>query len=378
MNVRRVSGAEASRRVDSLADLLMDAVASGASIGFLWPLPRDQAVAYWRDFLAALDDDLALWVAEDEGEVVGTVQLSRCRKPNGRHRAEVQKLFVHSQRRGRGVATRLLAEAEAHARARECTLLMLDTESGSVAETVYQRAGWRKAGEIPNFALTPDGRMHATAYHYKDLATKTGHLELVRPTRAHLPGYVEALKAGWSNDNVRGLAAAKEELDAIEADADLFIERQYDREAKGPPVTLPDGSTVARIPGYRLWMWDGEFCGTIGLRWQPGNDALPPHVLGHIGYAVVPWKRNRGYAKRALALILEHARAEGLRYVELTTDFVNVASQRTIVANGGVLHEQFVKPAQYGGARALRYRITLDARDDESPQHHPEYSTEAS
>jgi predicted acetyltransferase len=86
---------------------------------------------------------------------------------------------------------------------------------------------------------------------------------------------------------------------------------------------------------------------------------LPAHVLGHIGYAVVPWKAGRGYAKHALKLILEHARAEGLRYVEITTDPDNVASRRVIEVNGGVLVERFQTPAQYGGTDALRFRIAL-------------------
>ena len=66
----------------------------------------------------------------------------------------------------------------------------------------------------------------------------------------------------------------------------------------GPPIVLPDGTTAARLPGFRLWLWDTEFCGSIGLRWQPGTSELPAHVLGHIGYAVVPWKEGHGYAKK--------------------------------------------------------------------------------
>src|SRR5438477_10930543 len=85
----------------------------------------------------------------------------------------------------------------------------------------------------------------------------------------------------------------------------------------------------------------------------------PPHVLGHIGYAVVPWKEGRGYAKLALKLMLEHARAQGLEYVEITTDPNNVASRRVIEVNGGVLIGRFQRPAQYGRTDAVRYRITL-------------------
>ncbi|MFL5538453.1 MAG: GNAT family N-acetyltransferase [Longimicrobiaceae bacterium] len=184
-------------------------------------------------------------------------------------------------------------------------------------------------------------------------------MELVWPAGEHLPGYVDALERGWSADNVRREAAIREQLDHIARDPAGFLRGMVDREAKGPPVILPDGSTVPRLPGYRKWMWDGEFCGSIGLRWQPGTSALPPHVLGHIGYAVVPWKRGRGYATLALKLFLPDARAEGLEYVEVTTDPDNVPSQRVILANGGVLVERFTKLPQYGSDEGLRYRIDL-------------------
>ena len=131
------------------------------------------------------------------------------------------------------------------------------------------------------------------------------------------------------------------------------------REAKGPRITLPDGSSVARLPGYRRWLWDGEFCGSISFRWQPGTTELPPYCLGHIGYAVVPWKEGQGYAKLALKLMLEHAPTEGLEYVEITTDPDNIASRKVIEANGGVLVEQFRKPPQYGEKDGLRFRIVL-------------------
>jgi predicted acetyltransferase len=184
-------------------------------------------------------------------------------------------------------------------------------------------------------------------------------LRLVEPSLAHLPPYTDALRRGWSPDNVRGEAATRDELAQIDADPQAFVARQVDREAKGPPIALPDGSTAQRLPGYRLWMWDGEFCGVIGLRWQPGTSELPPHVLGHIGYGVVPWKQRRGHATAALRLLLPHARAEGLAQVVITTEPDNVASQRVIVANGGVLIGPFVTPAQYGERPGLRFRIDL-------------------
>jgi predicted acetyltransferase len=126
-----------------------------------------------------------------------------------------------------------------------------------------------------------------------------------------------------------------------------------DPEAKGASVTLADGTVAPRLPGFRRWLWDGAFCGSIGFRWRPGTPDLPPHVLRHIGYAVVPWKRGRGCAKRALALTLTEIGATGLGYVELITDPENIASQAVILANGGQLVERFREPPAYGGEEAL-------------------------
>jgi predicted acetyltransferase len=185
-------------------------------------------------------------------------------------------------------------------------------------------------------------------------------MTLIRPTRAHLPSYIAALERGWSPDNVRAAAATRDELQQIAADADAFLASLEDRDGQGPPIVMPDGTLAPRLPGFRRWMWDGEFAGSIGFRWQPGTPALPPYCLGHVGYAVVPWKQNRGYATAALRMILPSARAEGLAYVELTTDPENLASQRVILSSGGVLVEQFRKLPVYGGTVGLRYRIPLD------------------
>jgi predicted acetyltransferase len=174
-----------------------------------------------------------------------------------------------------------------------------------------------------------------------------------------LAAYVAALREGWSPANVAGDAVVRAHLAAIERDADAFLDSLHDPEARGAPIMLPDGSSVPRLPGYTRWIWDGEFCGAIHFRWQVGTDELPAHVLGHIGYAVVPGKRGQGHATRALGLLLPEARAVGLRHVELTTDPENVASQRVIIANGGALLGGFRKQAAYGGEEGLRFRIPL-------------------
>lgn len=173
-----------------------------------------------------------------------------------------------------------------------------------------------------------------------------------------MSSYVAALKRGWSPDNERE-ETRLEELKKIESDPERFLESLDDREAKGEPVRLPDGSLLRRLPGFRRWIWDGDFAGSIGFRWQPGTPALPPTCLGHIGYGVVPWRRGRGYAKGALRLMLVEASKEGLPYVEITTDVDNLASQCVIVANGGTLIEKFDKGPAYGNREGLRFRIEL-------------------
>lgn len=150
-------------------------------------------------------------------------------------------------------------------------------------------------------------------------------MQLVWPSVEYLSSYVTALERGWSSDETRGEIAAREELSKISADPVAFIRSLADREGKGATVNLPDGSVVPRLPGYRRWMWDGEFCGDIGFRWQPGTAALPPTCLGHIGYGVVPWKRGKGYARLALRLLLPDIKAEGLPLVEITADPENIA-----------------------------------------------------
>jgi predicted acetyltransferase len=182
-------------------------------------------------------------------------------------------------------------------------------------------------------------------------------MQLVWPALDYLPSYVAALQRGWSPGDVRGRAAAVEELRAIQQDADAFLVSLVDREGSGAPIAPGDGTTVPRLPGYRRWMWDGEFCGSIGFRWQPGTEALPLYCLGHIGYAVVPWKQGLGYASQALGEILKDAGTEGLRCVEITTEPDNTASRRVIEKNGGVLVAAFTTPQALGAAAGLRYRV---------------------
>jgi len=183
-------------------------------------------------------------------------------------------------------------------------------------------------------------------------------IELRWPGRGELPSYVAALERGWSPSTIDD-EVGRRQLVEIDADADRFLASlKMEQGSIGAPVTLPDGSVARRIPGYDRWIWDGEFCGRIGFRWQPGTEELPPHVLGHVGYAIVPWKRRRGYASAALGLLLDDVAEVGLRWVEITTDPDNVASQRVIENAGGRFVERFSYPPAYGDGIGLRYRIT--------------------
>ncbi len=184
---------------------------------------------------------------------------------------------------------------------------------------------------------------------------------LHKPEVALLPAYAAALERGWSPDNVRA-ETARDELIALRQDPHGFVGALDDQDARGAPVTLPDGSQVPRLPGFRRWMWDDDFSGSIGFRWRRGSSELPPHCLGHIGYSVPEWRRGRGYATRGLALMLDEIRTigdPGLAYVELTTDPDNDQSQSVIRANGGRFVERFTTAAAYGHKPELRFRIDL-------------------
>ena len=115
--IRRLAGEEILARLDELAEVLLDCVEGGASVSFMWPLPRERALAFWR-----------------------------------------------------GIGEALMGELDRLARACGKSLLVLDTVSGSAAERLYLKTGWTRVGEIPDYALMPDGTPCPTTYFYKRLA----------------------------------------------------------------------------------------------------------------------------------------------------------------------------------------------------------------
>ncbi|MFF3316704.1 GNAT family N-acetyltransferase [Streptomyces sp. NPDC003035] len=157
--------------VKGLADVLVDAVADGASLGFLQPFDHQEAAAWWESRQPAVDvGTLRVWAAETPDGIVGTVSLALEPRANGRHRAEIVKLMVHRTARGRGLARRLLSTAEQAAQEAGVTLLLLDTEADSAADRLYATTGWTRFGTVPAYAADPAGVLQDCSFFYKNLA----------------------------------------------------------------------------------------------------------------------------------------------------------------------------------------------------------------
>jgi GNAT superfamily N-acetyltransferase len=167
--IRRLAPAEAILAASALADVMLDCVAGGASIGFMAGTTRDEAVAFWQGQTQA-DDGRAILAAEDHDGIVGVVEVIPAWQPNQPHRADIAKMLVHRRARRRGVGEALMRAAEAAAREMGRTLLVLDTVTGDAGERLYARVGFTRVGVIPDYALFPDGRPCATTVFYKALA----------------------------------------------------------------------------------------------------------------------------------------------------------------------------------------------------------------
>jgi GNAT superfamily N-acetyltransferase len=157
---------------EALVGLLLDAVEGNASIGFPGSTTRETALDFW----SGVEVDVAagralLFGSRSGGLLVATVQLRFSSYPNGRHRAEVAKLLVHSNARRHGLGTMLMQRVEEAAAGAGKSLLFLDTETGSAAEKLYRGLGWIEAGAIPRFAYRPDGALRPTTFFYKELKT---------------------------------------------------------------------------------------------------------------------------------------------------------------------------------------------------------------
>jgi GNAT superfamily N-acetyltransferase len=171
ITIERFDASQLQDHLYEFVDLLCDVVDNGASVNFLAPLSGDDSEAYWQKVAADLPgENRILLAALDEGAVIGSVQLALATQPNGPHRAEVQKLFVHTSHRRQGIARSLLSAIEDQALLQNRTLLVLDTERGSKAETLYERLGYQRVGIIPGFALNTQSELRDCVVFYKALA----------------------------------------------------------------------------------------------------------------------------------------------------------------------------------------------------------------
>jgi GNAT superfamily N-acetyltransferase len=164
-----LDAAAATAAIHELADVLVDCVAGGASVSFMLPFGRDDAVAYFDKVIASVAcDETVLIAAQLNGRIVGTVQLGLDMPPNQPHRGDIRKLLVHRAARNHGIGVALMARAEAEAKTRGRTLLVLDT-AGAEAERLYVRTGWQLVGVIPDYAMWPQGGFCDTTYFWKKL-----------------------------------------------------------------------------------------------------------------------------------------------------------------------------------------------------------------
>jgi ribosomal protein S18 acetylase RimI-like enzyme len=170
ISVQALSDVEIDGNLDALGAILAETVKGGGAVSFVEPFSPADGTAFYRDQVrpAVRDGERVLLAAFIDAIPVGSVQLIVGLPPNQPHRCEVAKMMVHPRHRGRGVAKRLMAALEAEARRRGKTLITLDTRSGDVSQHLYAAFGFEVAGEIPVYALDPDGqRLHATTVMYK-------------------------------------------------------------------------------------------------------------------------------------------------------------------------------------------------------------------
>ncbi|UFJ43327.1 GNAT family N-acetyltransferase [Brevibacillus humidisoli] len=153
-----------AEHLEVLSDLLVQVVEDGASIGFLPPMSRSDALDYWTN---VLNPGVILLVARIDNQLVGSVQIHLCTKQNGTHRAEIAKLMTHPDYRRKGIGRTLMQKAEERAKQEGRSLLVLDTREGDPSNYLYASIGFTQAGRIPCYARSANGELDATILYYK-------------------------------------------------------------------------------------------------------------------------------------------------------------------------------------------------------------------
>ncbi len=175
IRIQQLTAAQASEYLESLAQVLLDCVAGGASVGFMASLSKHEAEAFFAKIVEEVErGERILLAAFRNAELIGTVQVRTGMPPNQPHRADVAKLLVHRSARGQGVATQLMKHVEEVSTLAGKSLLVLDTVTGGVGEKLYESLGWQRVGVIPRYALYPDGTWCDTTVFYKQLTSHPG------------------------------------------------------------------------------------------------------------------------------------------------------------------------------------------------------------
>ncbi|MGH3134754.1 MAG: GNAT family N-acetyltransferase [Gaiellaceae bacterium] len=171
IEIRRLGAPEVREQLDGLAAVLVDCVEGGASVGYMAPFSQEEARLVYEAYAEDVEHGRRLLLAAfSEGTLVGTVQVVFAAHPNQPHRADIARMLVHRSARRRGIAQRLMEQAEREALAEGKSLLVLDAVTGDDAERLYERLGWTRVGVIPNYALYPDGRFCDTTFFFKALS----------------------------------------------------------------------------------------------------------------------------------------------------------------------------------------------------------------
>jgi GNAT superfamily N-acetyltransferase len=293
---------------DELADVLRDCVLNGASVGFELPCPHEEVRAFWLGLFSALEcSERRLFVVRDDaGLICGTVQLVLASMPNGRHRAEISKMLVHSRMRRQGIAQSLMLHAEAIARAERRTLIVLDTCTGYGAEQMYRKLGYQECGIIPEYATMPDGTLGSTTFMYK-----------------LLPRVAAEDPAG--SDAVQLIEELNDELERITGDSRRTLFSAVD--VRGPAARF----AVARDA-------QGRALGCGAIRPLPGE--ADGEVDGRAAGSVAEVKRmyaregSRGVGSAILAWLEDEARLLGYRVLRLETRVINSRAVNFYLSRG--------------------------------------------
>ena len=279
-----------------LAEVLCDCVQHGASVGFELPLPPEQARAFWLGLADSVErGERRLFVVRGaDGRIAGTLQLVLAGMPNGRHRAKLSKMLVHTSARRQGIAQALIRHAEAAALAAGRHLLVLDTCSGQPAEQMYLKLGYERCGEIPQFATFPDGTLGATTFMYK-LLPRVAAEDPAHPDAAQLIGELDSALHAITGDSGRTLFSA----DDVRVPAARFaVARDAQGRALGCGAIRPLAEGVAEVK--RMYA-------------RPGS---------------------RGVGSAILAWLEAEARAIGYRALRLETRLVNTRAVQFYLTHG--------------------------------------------